>query len=61
MQEPKTLGLAGAAAHLCAAYEELAAAGYEAWSDELKALIEIIDSEIEWLRGHDRNVLFADP
>jgi hypothetical protein len=46
MQEVKVQGLAGAAGHLCAACEELAAAGYEGWSREIKALIDIIDAEI---------------
>ena len=62
MQELKRAqGLASAAAQLCAAHEELTAAGYDGWSGELKALMDIIDAEIEWLRGHDRAVLFADP
>jgi len=52
MQETTTAqGLAGAAGHLCSAYEELVAAGYDGWSRELRALIEIIDAEIDWLRG----------
>jgi hypothetical protein len=55
MREPKTVqGLANAAAQLCAAHDELAAAGYEGWSAELKALIEIIDAEVDWFRSHDR-------
>jgi hypothetical protein len=57
----KAQGLAAAAGHLCAAYEDLAAAGFDGWSGELKMLIDIIDAEIEWLRGQDRTVLFADP
>lgn len=62
MQDVKrTQGLAGAAGHLCLAYEELLAAGYGGWSAELRLLIEIIDAEIEWLRGHDHSVQFADP
>jgi len=45
-QLKKARELADAASHLCAAYEELAAAGYEVWSAELKALIDIIDAEM---------------
>jgi hypothetical protein len=57
MQEvKKAQGLAGAAGHLCAAYEELMAAGYDSWSSELRLLIEIIDAEIAWLRDQDRPV-----
>ena len=60
MQEVrKSQGLAGAAGHLCSAYEELKAAGYEGWSGELRMLIEIIDAEIEWLRGQDSTVPVA--
>ena len=60
MQEEKTAqGLASAAGHLCAAYEELAAAGYDGWSGELRMLMEIIDAEIEWLRDHDRSIRVA--
>jgi hypothetical protein len=44
-------GLTSAAAELCAAHEALAAAGYETWSAEIRALIDIIDAEIDWLRG----------
>ena len=44
-------GLATAAAQLCAAHDELAAAGYESWSREIKALIDIIDAEVDWLRS----------
>jgi hypothetical protein len=62
MQELKRAqGLAGAAAHLCAAYEELVAAGFDGWGGELKSLIDIIDAEIEWLRGQDRTILVVDP
>jgi hypothetical protein len=54
MQEAKKAqGLAGAAAHLCSAYEELMSAGYDGWSRELRMLIEIIDAEIDWLRDHE--------
>lgn len=49
-QTEKARGLAGAAAHLCSAYDELLAAGYERWSVELRMLMEIIDAEIDWLR-----------
>jgi len=41
--------LAGAAGYLCSAYEELSMAGYMGWSSELKALIDIIGAEIDWL------------
>lgn len=63
MQEvkKKTQGLAGAAGHLCAAHEELTAAGYDRWSSELRMLIEIIDAEIAWLRDQDRAVQVAGP
>lgn len=44
-------GLTSAAAQLCAAHEELAAAGYELWSREIRALIDIIDAELDWLRS----------
>jgi hypothetical protein len=42
--------LACAAAQLCLAYEELAAAGYNGWSSEIRMLTDIIDAEIHWLR-----------
>jgi len=42
--------LAGAAANLCAAYETLAATGYDAWGGEIRTLIDIIDAEIAWIR-----------
>jgi hypothetical protein len=45
--------LAGAASYLCSAHDELRAAGYNLWSNELRTLIEIIDAEIEWLRDHE--------
>jgi hypothetical protein len=62
MQEVKTAQrLSGAAAHLCSAYEELVAAGYDGWSRELRMLMEIIDAEIEWLRDHEPTVRFAGP
>ncbi|HEY3066282.1 MAG TPA: hypothetical protein VGL09_10860 [Methylomirabilota bacterium] len=47
----KTRGLADAAGYLCSAHDELAAAGYERWRDELRDLIEIISNEIGWLEG----------
>ena len=53
--------LAGAAAYLCLAYEELAAAGYDAWSSEVRMLTEIIDAEIEWLRERESAIRFAGP
>jgi hypothetical protein len=43
--------LAGAVGYLCSAADELAAAGYDTWGDELKALIEIIAAEIGWLQS----------
>jgi hypothetical protein len=45
----KTRGLADAAGYLCSAHDELAAAGYERWRDELRDLIDIITNEIGWL------------
>lgn len=54
MQEAKKVReLAEAASHLCAAFDELSAAGYGAWSDELKQFIEIIAAEIGWLQTPD--------
>jgi hypothetical protein len=47
--ETKVQGLAGAAGYLCSALDELAAAGYDAWSEELKSLIDIVAAEISWL------------
>jgi hypothetical protein len=63
MQEFKTVQrLTNAAAQLCAAYDELGSAGYEGWSSEIKALIDIIDAEVEWLRRHGFTVgLTANP
>jgi len=52
-------GLSSAAAELCAAHDALAAAGYHGWSVELRALIDIIDAEIECLRGHGLTIRFA--
>ena len=45
----KTRGLADAAGYLCSAHDELAAAGYDRWRDELRDLIDIISHEIGWL------------
>jgi hypothetical protein len=45
----KTRGLADAAGYLCSAHDELAAAGYDRWRDELRDLIDIISNEIGWL------------
>ena len=60
MQKRKTFeALAGAAAQLCAAHEDLAAAGYDSWSREIRALIDIIDAEIEWFRGEHLAVRLA--
>jgi hypothetical protein len=57
MQDVKrTQGLADAAAHLCFAYDELRAAGYNGWSGELRMLLAIIDAEIEWLQNRDSGV-----
>jgi len=47
--------LSGAAGYLCSAAEELTAAGYEAWGNELKDLIEIIGAEIGLLQTPDRD------
>lgn len=52
----KAEGLAGAAGYLCSAYEELRAAGYQTWSDELRMLMEIIDAEIDWFRDNDKTI-----
>lgn len=49
----KVRELAEAASHLCAALDELSDAGYPAWSDELRQLIDIIAAEIGWLQAHD--------
>ena len=38
-------GLAGAAAYLWCAQEELIAAGYDQWSTEIRMLVDIIDAE----------------
>jgi hypothetical protein len=52
MPEAKKMqALALAAAHLCSAYEELVAEGYDGWRSEIKILIDIMDAEIEWLHG----------
>ena len=60
MQQRRTVQeLASAAARLCEAHEELAAAGYEGWSAEIKAVLDIIDAELDWLRGHGVAVRFA--
>jgi hypothetical protein len=45
----RLLGLAEAAGYLWHAQEELAAAGYPAWVEELGALIATIAMEIDWL------------
>ena len=47
--ETKVQALAGAAASLCAALEEMSRLGYNDWSAELRQLIEIIGLEIDWL------------
>jgi len=47
--ETKIQVLAGAAASLCAALEEMSRLGYNDWSSELRQLIEIIGLEIDWL------------
>lgn len=60
MQQRRTVQeLANAAARLCEAHEELAAAGYEGWSAEVKAVLDIIDAELDWLRGHDVTIGFV--
>ena len=54
MQDMKKVHeLAQAASHLCSAFDELSAAGYETWSDELKQMIDIIAAEIGWLQTQD--------
>lgn len=56
MQDLKTIQeLAGAASYLCSAADELAAAGHEAWSNEVKELLGIIAAEIAWLQEQDVN------
>lgn len=60
MHELKAIqGLASAAAQLCAAHEELAAAGYDRWSREVRALIDIMDAEVDWLRSETLTGRFA--
>jgi hypothetical protein len=46
-------GLASAAGYLCSALDELSATGYDAWSSELKQLIDIVAAEISWLQQGD--------
>ncbi|MGH7277162.1 MAG: hypothetical protein ACREJG_00580 [Candidatus Rokuibacteriota bacterium] len=41
--------LAGVAAHLTAAHDELARAGFDTWADEIEPLLAIIAAEISWL------------
>jgi hypothetical protein len=41
--------LAGVAAHLSAAHDELSLAGLDGWAAELDSLLEIISAEISWL------------
>lgn len=54
MQDVKRLQeLAGAASYLCSAAEELTTAGYEAWGNEVKELLDIIAAEISWLQEQD--------
>jgi hypothetical protein len=49
--EPRIQGLAAAAGYLCAAHDDLLAAGYKGWSAELKELIDILGLELEWLQA----------
>jgi hypothetical protein len=50
MHDAKTVrNLAGAASYLSVAAEELAAAGFDAWGEEVKHLLDIIAAEIAWL------------
>jgi hypothetical protein len=57
MAEDRTVqGLAGAAAYLCSAIEELSAAGYDAWSAEVKQLIDILAAEITWIQQSEASV-----
>ena len=54
MQNVRTVqDLAGVASYLCSAAEELTAAGYDAWSSEVKQLLDIIAAEIAWLQERD--------
>jgi len=54
MQDVKKVReLAEAASHLCSAFDELSGAGYDAWSNELKQMIDIIAAEIGWLQTQD--------
>lgn len=41
--------IAAAAGHLCSAEDELSAAGYDLWSQELRHLIDIIAAELAWI------------
>ena len=60
MQELRAMQrLASAAAQLCAAHEELAAAGYESWSQEIRQLIDIIDAEVDWILSTDFSARIA--
>jgi hypothetical protein len=49
-------GLAGAAGYLCSAFDELSATGYDAWSSELKQLIDIVAAEISWLQQRETSI-----
>ena len=42
--------LSGAAGYLCSAVDELSAAGYDVWGEQVTQLIEIIGAEIGWLQ-----------
>jgi hypothetical protein len=57
----KIQGLAGAAGFLCAAEDELAAAGYELWSLELREMIDIIAEELGWLEDSATKMPLVGP
>jgi hypothetical protein len=44
-------GLARVAGLLCSAHEELEATSYPEWAEELRELVQIIASEIDWLEN----------
>jgi len=59
--ERKIQGLAGAAGFLCAAEDELAAAGYALWSQELREIIDIISAELGWLEDSATRMPLVGP
>ncbi|HEX3179330.1 MAG TPA: hypothetical protein VHZ49_21830 [Methylomirabilota bacterium] len=58
-QVAKVRRLAATAAHLCSAYDDLVAAGYDSWGEELRAVLEIIDAEIQWLASEKESAAAA--